>query len=178
MPNTTNQEVSNVAESNGDKPSSVHYFSYRYNDNGESKTTKASLDKDIYLHFLDVFNGSRTATHAELIRMAKLIRETQDGKYAGFLREAILRKIIKPELIEGYDFNPNYVKVMCAKDSKSNTAVNIPSALYYALSKLLCCDKPDMFINNKYIEIRNNKTGITNFSLELRKNLLNSVLNK
>lgn len=156
--------------------STVHYFSYRYSHNGSPKISKTSLDLDIYSHFLALHNNSTRDSQAELLKMAKLIRETQTSKYAGYLREAILCKIIKPELIENYELNPNYVKVMCAKDQDSNTAVNIPSTLYHALSVFFHCDKPDPFINLKYIEVRNSAKGDTNFSYELRKALLSSVL--
>ncbi|EGR2229389.1 hypothetical protein QX249_08985 [Vibrio parahaemolyticus] len=173
---------------------SVHTLTYRYFPQGSStpKTSKLSVDIGIYkilklneeklfsdFQYMPV-NSKKDSTKADrwlYVSAGKKKEENPDVPFASYMREYLYTIIIDPDFIEGYEINTDYIRVMCSKDSKSNTQIRFPAALYHALKSLLGEDSVDDIIEKTYANLRKESDDKGNYSYRLRHRLLSQVLN-
>jgi len=168
------KENKTMTATNQSKKTTIETISYRFThpETGESKTSKASLDKEIYAAVLGKLG--KKEGHEFLTSKMRIIRETQAKSWASYLREVALMQLIPSELLEGYLLTPEYEVVMCPskQGSQGNTAVNIPSTIYYAIGKKMKNKPVDTVIKEEYFHMREEQPNEGNFSFALRTRLL------
>ncbi|ELP6119177.1 TPA: hypothetical protein I7730_14510 [Vibrio vulnificus] len=156
------------------KNTTIETISYRFThpETGESKTSKASIDKEIYAAVIAKLG--KKEGHEFLTSKMRIIRETQAKSWASFLREIALMKLIPSELLEGYTLTPEYEVVMCPskQGSQGNTAVNIPASIYYAIGRKIKNKPAESVIKEEYFHMREEQPDEGNFSFTLRTRLL------
>ena len=170
----------------------VHTFTYRYTDaeSQKDKTSKLSIDIGVYnllkhnegylledVKRPNVVRG-KTSTQTDWWLYAETRRYREENPSAaltGCIRELVFCKLIDPSFLDGYVINSDYIKVMLKKDDNSNTAVRLPSSLYFAV-KSMYEDACDDLIQAEYTKVRKEiDENETNYSYKLRHNLLKLV---
>ena len=147
-------------------------ISYRYNTMNGSKTTKTTIDKYIY----DLMCAKYTSPlgRSIIIELAKGIREQKPDRWAGYLRESLICKLIDPRYITGYEQSPIYKKILCTSHTGASIPINIPASTHFALTSFLNGMSPNPFISEIYSTI--DGTDVTNKSYSLRKILIKCLL--
>ena len=147
-------------------------ISYRYLSENGSKSTKTTVDKYIIEIIFKKYGA--VGGQALIVDYAKTIRETKKNKWAGYLRESLIIKIIKKEYIQNYDINPDYIRVLCSNCCGASVPVNIPNSIYYALTNFFKGISPNPFISEIYSVI--DGSDAINKSSKLRKILLSRLI--
>ncbi|KDM90917.1 hypothetical protein [Photobacterium galatheae] len=173
---------------------SVHVLTYRYFQEGTNtpKTSKLSIDIGIYhilkqneeklfpdFQYMPV-KSKKDSTKSDrwlYVTAGKMKEAHPDVPFASYIREYLYTLIIDPDFLEGYEIDVNYVRIMCSKDSKSNTQIRFPAALYYALKSFFGEDEVDEIIEKTYANLRHESDDTGNYSYRLRHRLLEQVIN-
>ncbi len=176
----------------------IHTLTYRYTkpDTGQTTTSKLSIDCFIYdilkknednltplLEYKQQHAGDRLKSDAKTCITDRWLYSTAGAEkeqninipFAGYMREFLLRQIIKPELLEGYEISPQYVKLWCDLDEVSNTTLRIPDSLYHAVKTSHGKDIDDL-LREQYRYIRDNSPSNENYILKFRQELLKKVM--
>lgn len=178
---------------NNNTTKTIHTFSYRYKeaDSGTYKTSKLSVDLGLY----NILKNNEEYLFSE-VQQPHIVRGKHSSKtdwwlynttrdyreqnpelaLTGCIREIAFCRVIDPSFLEGYQIDPDYIKIMCSKDDQSNTAVRLPTSLYHALKSMYDNDC-DAVIQSQYTKIRSSvEDSDSNFSYRLRHKLLTLVI--